>query len=160
MTLEVPKQGGRLALFRSLRQEASNLLGDQLGRRHDRRVPLASQKRDPGVRHDGADPVGSLAPPVGALLAEQEEHRCGELREARGVEVARLLGSDLAGHGMRGCHSRGPRRGGPNLLELVGRQPEHPERVDERLLALVPRDEIFDPLEISLGTTDMPGVGS
>ncbi len=63
---------------RSLAQEANNFVGDELGRRHDCHMPLAAQDGDPRVRKGGANPLGSLARPVGALLAEKEERRSGD----------------------------------------------------------------------------------
>ena len=58
----------------------------------------------------GANPLGSLTPPFGTLLAEQEERGGGESPEALAIDAVRLLGSDLAGHRMRGRDARGPNR--------------------------------------------------
>ena len=73
----------------SVAQEASNFIGDELGRGHNRHMALAAQNRDSRVRDDGANPLGSFACPVGALLAEQEQHPGGELPEALGVDPVR-----------------------------------------------------------------------
>ena len=103
---EYPYPAGRrvTARPRSFAQEAGDLVRDELGRRHDRRVALAREDGDPCVGKGCADPLGPLMRPVGALCAEQKERRSGQIAEAPGIDAVALLGPNLADHGVRRRH--------------------------------------------------------
>jgi hypothetical protein len=81
-----------------LAQEASNFVGDELARGHDRHMPLAGQNRNSRVRDDVPNPLGTFALPVGALLAEQGQHRGCEILEAPGMSspICSNIGSDAS----------------------------------------------------------------
>ncbi len=71
-------------------------------------------------------------------------HRAEPLR----IESPCLLGPGLAGDRLRKLDAPGPGRRSPELLELLSREAERPERVDERLLTLARGDQLVDPVEI------------
>jgi hypothetical protein len=87
--------GQSVPAHRSLGQEPRDRVRDELGRGHDRRVPLTRENGDAGIREGVADPLGSLPRPVRALAAEQEQRGCGDVLEPIGVQRVGLLAAGV-----------------------------------------------------------------